>query len=75
MEPRPLREIRRRALFTIDALASAARVSTKTVVEIEHGRNVPHLATIRKISEALSVDPMEVLEFVEAIEGKELAAA
>ncbi|HEV2124598.1 MAG TPA: helix-turn-helix transcriptional regulator [Chloroflexota bacterium] len=70
MEARPLRDVRRRNLYTIDALAKAAKVSTKTIVEIEHGRQTPHLATIRKISTALEVDPLEVVEFVEAIEGK-----
>jgi transcriptional regulator with XRE-family HTH domain len=75
MEIRPLRELRRRNLFSIDALAKAAKVSTKTIVEIEHGRQTPQLATIKKISGALAVDPFEVMEFRDAIEGKELAAA
>lgn len=75
MDIRPLREIRRRNLFSIDALAKSAKVSTKTIVEIEHGRQTPQLATIRKISGALGVDPFDVEEFREAIEGKELAAA
>ncbi len=70
MEAKPLREVRRRNLYTIEALANAAKVSTKTIVEIEHGRQRPHLATIRKISTALEVDPLEVVEFVEAIERK-----
>jgi DNA-binding XRE family transcriptional regulator len=73
MESRPLREVRRRNLFSIDALAREAKVSTKTIVDIEHGRQSPRLGTMRKISDALKVDPFEVAEFVEAIgEGQRL---
>lgn len=66
----PLREVRRRRLFTIKGLAELADISTKTVVDIEHGRQTPRLDTIRKISDVLKVEPFEVVEFVEAIEGK-----
>ncbi len=68
METKPLRDVRRRNLLSIDALAGRANVSTKTIVDIEHGRQTPRLATIRKISEALGVDPFSVAEFVAAIE-------
>ena len=67
---RQLRGIRRRNLYTIDGLAEKAQVSTKTIVDIEHGRNVPRLKTIKKISEALEIDPMQVIEFAAAIEGE-----
>ncbi len=79
MDVRPLREVRRRNLLSIDALAKEAGVSTKTIVDLEHGRQSPRLGTMRKISDALKVDPFEIAEFVEAIEeGQrlgELAAA
>ena len=79
MDIRPLREVRRRNLLSIDALAKEAGVSTKTIVDLEHGRQSPRLGTMRKISDALKVDPFEIAEFVEAIEeGQrlgELAAA
>lgn len=79
MDIRPLREVRRRNLYSIDALAKEAGVSTKTIVDLEHGRQSPRLGTMRKISDALKVDPFEIAEFVEAIEeGQrpgELAAA
>ncbi len=79
VDVRPLREVRRRNLLSIDALAKEAGVSTKTIVDLEHGRQSPRLGTMRKISDALKVDPFEIAEFVEAIEeGQrlgELAAA
>ena len=68
MESKPLREVRRRNLFSIDALAREAKVSTKTIVDIEHGRQSPRLGTMRKISDALKVDPFGIREFAEAIE-------
>lgn len=70
MTATPLREARRRRLFTIQALADQAEISTKTVVDIEHGRQIPRLGTIRKISTVLQVEPFEIVEFEEAIEGK-----
>ena len=78
-ERRPFRDVRRRALYSIKDLAEEAGTSTRTIVDVEHGRRVPRLATIRKLCRALDVHPMTVKEFAAAIEGttegKELAAA
>jgi transcriptional regulator with XRE-family HTH domain len=62
-----LREVRRGKLISIEGLAEASGVSTKTIVEIELGRSVPRLRTIRKLSEALEVAPSGVEEFAAAI--------
>jgi transcriptional regulator with XRE-family HTH domain len=62
-----LREVRRSKLISIEGLAEAAGVSTKTIVEIEHGRSLPRLQTIRKLSDALGVEPISVEEFAIAI--------
>ncbi len=64
-----LRECRRRKLMSIMDLAQAADVSTRTIVDLEHGRTVPRLLTMRKLSEQLGVAPEDVDEFREAIEG------
>lgn len=64
-----LREARRRRLLSIAGLAKAAGVATKTIVDIEHGRSVPRLATMRALSDALEIDPLQVEEFRQAIEG------
>lgn len=76
---KPLRDVRRGKLISIEGLADKAGVSTKTIVEIELGRSVPRLRTIKKLSEALEVDPTSVEEFSLAIAGgsdstKKLAA-
>ncbi len=65
-----LREVRRRNLFSIIQLAEKAGVSTRTIVDLEHGRTVPRLQTMRKVSEALGVDPESIEEFRNAIEGE-----
>lgn len=62
-----LRECRRRKLLSIADLATAAGVSTRTIVDLEHGRTVPRLLTMRKLSAALDVAPEEVEEFRRAI--------
>lgn len=70
-----LREWRTKRLWSIRDLAAAAGVSTKTVVQLEHGRQVPTYATMRRISEALDVAPAEITEFVAALRerGKDVA--
>ncbi len=78
-ERRPFRDVRRQALYSIKDLADEAGTSTRTIVDLEHGRRMPRLATIRKLCRVLAVDPMTVEEFAATIEGswegKELAAA
>ena len=72
-----LRELRIRRLLSLRELAKRASVAQRTIVEAEAGRQVPRPATMRKIAEALDVDPMEIDEFraaiEDAIEGKEAA--
>ena len=65
----PLREVRIRRLLSLRELAKRADVAQRTIVEAEAGRQVPHPRTMRKLAEALDVDPMEVDEFRAAIEG------
>jgi transcriptional regulator with XRE-family HTH domain len=70
-----LREVRIRRLLSQRELAKRANVVQRTIVEAEAGRQVPHPRTMRKLAEALDVDPMEVDEFRAAIEGAVEAAA
>jgi len=58
-----LKAWRRRRLLTIRSLATAAGVTTKTVVEIEAGRRTPRPGTIRALSGVLGVAPERVIEF------------
>ena len=62
-----LRELRVRKLYSIRGLARAAQVSEKSIRAVEAGQWRPSLATIRKLSQVLEVDPMEVNEFEEAM--------
>jgi DNA-binding XRE family transcriptional regulator len=63
-----LREVRIRRLLSLRELAKRAEVAQRTIVEAEAGRQVPQLRTMRKLAEALGVDPMEVDEFRAAVE-------
>ncbi len=58
-----LREHRRARLVSIEDLALISGVSTKTIVETELGRTQPKFRTIRRLSDALQVDPADVVEF------------
>jgi transcriptional regulator with XRE-family HTH domain len=63
-----LREWRLDRLLSIEEIAANAHVSTRTVVQIEHGRQLPRLRTIRRLCEALDVEPTEVEEFKRALD-------
>lgn len=63
-----LREWRTERLWGIRDLARAAGTSDKTVVQVELGRQVPTFRTIRRISDALGVEPQQIREFAAAIE-------
>ncbi len=72
-----LREARIQKLLSIAALAERAGVAIATVHLAEQGRRAPQFATMRKIAEALELDPREIAEFRAALdaalEGKEAA--
>ncbi len=72
-----LRELRTARLWSIRDLAQRARVSTATIVAIEHGKAALRFVTMRKIAGALGIEPGEVDEFAAAIrqaaEGKAAA--
>lgn len=63
-----LREIRAKKLLTVRELARKAGVSEAALFKIERGEHAPSLTTIRKLSEALGVEAMEVEEFKAAID-------
>jgi transcriptional regulator with XRE-family HTH domain len=63
-----LREWRLDRLLGVRDLARQADVSTKTIVQVEHGRQLPRLRTIRRLCEALNVQPAEVEEFKAALD-------
>ena len=63
-----LREARARKLLSAKELATKAGISESNIYSIEHGAWLPSLATIKKLSAILEMDPMEVTEFKAAIE-------
>ena len=56
-----LREFRTRRLLTQDELAQKAGVSQSTIANIERDNAEPQFRTIRKLANALDVDPTELL--------------
>jgi DNA-binding XRE family transcriptional regulator len=65
-----LRELRLRKMWSQRDLSAEAAVARKTIVDLELGRVEPRLQTMRKLAEALGVEPLEVDEFQQAIEEK-----
>jgi transcriptional regulator with XRE-family HTH domain len=65
---RTLKELRHARMLTLTELAVRADVAYATVQAVETHKREPSIRTIRKISEALSVDPGEVTEFARALE-------
>ena len=57
-----LKEIRTRRFLTQEELAERAGVSPATIVRVERNQAEPHISTMRKLAQALNVDPTELLE-------------
>jgi transcriptional regulator with XRE-family HTH domain len=68
-----LAEVRRSRLMSLRDLERKSGVTSKTINSVELGHTTPSLSTIRRLVDALDVDPMEVNEFRDVIRGKETA--
>jgi transcriptional regulator with XRE-family HTH domain len=64
---RLLRAARAERLLSIRELATLAEVAPSTIRLIETGRSTPRLAVVRRLAEALYVDPHTIVEFRRAI--------
>ena len=58
---RKLKELRRRRVLSMRELEELSGVSHNTIWRIESGRQGAHPRTIRKLAEALGVEPEELL--------------
>jgi transcriptional regulator with XRE-family HTH domain len=56
-----LRDLRKRALMSQRELAKRSGVGVTTIVRIERNQVEPHGSTIRKLAEALEVEPQELV--------------
>ena len=68
LEQMTFRQARARSVLSVRELAARAGVAPATVYQIEHGRTRPHYRSIRMLSEAMGVDPMQIAEFARVIE-------
>ena len=57
-----LRETRKRTLLTQQQLADKSGVGITTIVRIERNQVEPQVRTIRKLAQALGVEPHELLK-------------
>jgi HTH-type transcriptional regulator, competence development regulator len=57
-----LRRLRERRALRQEDLAALAGLGKNTVNRLEKNRTEPHMTTIRKLAEALGVDPSELVE-------------
>jgi transcriptional regulator with XRE-family HTH domain len=56
-----LRTLRKRKLLTQEQLAERSGIAVSTVIRIERNQVEPQGATIRKLAEALDVEPYELV--------------
>ncbi len=56
-----LRRLREQRALRQEDLAALAGVGKNTVNRIEKNRTEPHMTTVRKLAEALGVDPVELV--------------
>ena len=57
-----LRQLRKRSLMTQEQLAERSGIAVSTVIRIERNQVEPQGSTIRKLAEALGVDPYELVK-------------
>jgi len=57
-----LRDLRKRRLLTQEQLAERSGVGIATIVRIERNQVEPRGSTIRKLAEALDIDPEELVK-------------
>lgn len=57
-----LKEARTRALLNQQELADQAGVGVNTIIRIERNQVEPHFRTIRKLAEALRIDPSKLVD-------------
>jgi transcriptional regulator with XRE-family HTH domain len=57
-----LRDLRKRALLTQKELADKSGVGVTTIIRIERNQVEPQGRTIRKLAEALGVEPHELVK-------------
>jgi transcriptional regulator with XRE-family HTH domain len=56
-----LRQLRKQSLMTQEELAERSDVAVSTIIRIERNQVEPHGSTIRKLAEALEVEPQELV--------------
>jgi transcriptional regulator with XRE-family HTH domain len=56
-----LRDLRKRALLTQQELADRSGVGVTTIIRIERNQVEPQGSTIRKLAEALELEPQELV--------------
>lgn len=61
MELPNLRKVRERKLITQAELGARSGVAETTINRIENGRNEARISTVRKLAEALGVEPSELM--------------
>ena len=57
-----LKELRREKVLSLRELEESSGVSYNTIWRIEDGRQGAHPRTVRKLAEALGVEPSELLK-------------
>ena len=56
-----LRQLREERALRQEDLAELAGVGKNTISRIERNRTEPHMSTVRKLADALEVDPRELV--------------
>ena len=57
-----LKELRRRRMLSLRELGERSGVAFDNINKLELGRRPAHASTIRKLAEALDVDPKELMK-------------
>lgn len=61
MDPEKLKAARKAKVYSLQDLARYSGVHRQTIYNLEAGRRKPHPATVRKLADALGVDPLDLM--------------
>ncbi len=68
---RTLKQARTARMLTVRGLAAKAGVSVAATHEAETGKRRPHFGTIKRLSDALGVEPEAIAEFRAVLYGED----
>lgn len=67
-----VKQIRKRQGITQELLAEEAKITSRYLIDVEHGRYGPSFETIYNLAQALKVEPKDLFDFSDLVDTPDL---